>query len=243
MTGSLLLRGMIAGLVAGLLAFGFARTFGEPSVDRAIAFEEQMAAAEHAPEEPELVSRSTQAGIGLFTGIMVYSAAVGGIFSLVFASLFGRAGSGLTPRALAAVIGIAAFLAIVIVPGLKYPPNPPAVGNPDTISIRTALYFIMLAASLFGMGAAFTIAGKLRTQMGIWNASLVAGLAYIVFIAVVDLLLPAINEVPENFPAMTLYHFRIASVGIHVVIWTVLALLFGYLADRQLRQSGNYRAA
>ncbi len=199
MTGSLLLRGMIAGLVAGLLAFGFARTFGEPSVDRAIAFEEQMAAAEHAPEEPELVSRSTQAGIGLFTGIMVYSAAVGGIFSLVFASLFGRAGSGLTPRA--------------------------------------------LAASLFGMGAAFTIAGKLRTQMGIWNASLVAGLAYIVFIAVVDLLLPAINEVPENFPAMTLYHFRIASVGIHVVIWTVLALLFGYLADRQLRQSGNYRAA
>ena len=46
MTGHLLLRGMIAGLVAGLIAFGFARLYGEPQVDRAIAFEELMAAAE-----------------------------------------------------------------------------------------------------------------------------------------------------------------------------------------------------
>ncbi|MBN9053971.1 MAG: CbtA family protein, partial [Rhizobiales bacterium] len=71
MTGHLLLRGMIAGLVAGLVAFGFARVYGEPQVDRAIAFEELMAAAEApadgAAEEPEAVSRETQAGLGLFT--------------------------------------------------------------------------------------------------------------------------------------------------------------------------------
>lgn len=46
--GSLLYRGMLVGLVAGLIAFGFARLYGEPYVDRAIAFEESHEAAEEA---------------------------------------------------------------------------------------------------------------------------------------------------------------------------------------------------
>ena len=45
MVGSLLVRGMLVGIIAGLLAFGFARVFGEPPVDHAIAFEEQQAIA------------------------------------------------------------------------------------------------------------------------------------------------------------------------------------------------------
>ncbi len=242
MTGQLLLRGMIAGLIAGLLAFGFAHTFGEPSVDRAIAFEEAAAAAAHEAEEPELVSRQTQAGLGLFTGMMVYSAAMGGLFSLVFAATFGRAGR-LGPRSLAAVIGLAAFVALIVVPGLKYPPNPPAVGDPETIGVRTGLFFVMLVASIVGMGAAFALARRLAAQMGAWNAAIVSGLAYVVFITLVCLVLPAINEVPENFPALTLYNFRIASVGIHAVIWSVMSVVFGYMAEKQLSQSGNYRAA
>ena len=48
MVRELLIRGMIAGLIAGLLAFGIAKIFGEPQVDRAIAFEEQHAKAEAA---------------------------------------------------------------------------------------------------------------------------------------------------------------------------------------------------
>ncbi len=103
MSGHLLLRGMLAGLIAGLVAFGFARVYGEPQVERAIAFEELMAAAEApaagAIEEPEAVSRETQAGIGLLTGVLAYGVAMGGIFSLVFAGLYGRVGS-LSPRAL-----------------------------------------------------------------------------------------------------------------------------------------------
>ena len=42
MVGALLLRGMLVGVVAGLLAFGFAEIFGEPQVEHAIAFEEQL---------------------------------------------------------------------------------------------------------------------------------------------------------------------------------------------------------
>ena len=244
MTGNLLVRGMIAGLIAGLLAFGFARVFGEPQVELAIAFEEKMAALESpvAPEEPEIVSRQTQAGIGLFTGVMVYSVAVGGIFSLVFAGLYGRA-SQLGPRGLAAVLGVAAFVAIVIIPDLKYPPNPPAVGDPETIGVRTQMFFVLLVASIVGMALAFALAKNLAARMGTWNAATVSGIAYLAFVGIVMALMPEINDVPENFSAMNLYEFRLATVGLQFTIWTVISLVFGYLAERALGQSGNYRAA
>jgi hypothetical protein len=80
MVRNLLLRGMLVGVIAGLLAFDFARIFGEPQVDRAIAFEDQMSQAKGEAPEPELVSREMQAGLGLFTGVIVYSAAIGGLF-------------------------------------------------------------------------------------------------------------------------------------------------------------------
>src|SRR5262245_2836795 len=90
MVRSLLIRGMLAGFVAGLLVFGFASVFGEPLVDRAIAFESAMdeaKAGSHASmsmpveaAEPELVSREIQGTIGLLTGVTVYSTAFGGLF-------------------------------------------------------------------------------------------------------------------------------------------------------------------
>jgi hypothetical protein len=47
MVGRLLLRGMLAGVVAGLVAFGFARVFGEPPIEHAIAFEAHEAHTDH----------------------------------------------------------------------------------------------------------------------------------------------------------------------------------------------------
>ena len=115
MVTSLLVRGLLAGLVAGLLAFGFARIFGEPQVDRAIAFEQAIEHARHEAPAPELVSRDTQAGIGLFTGIVVYGVALGGLFSLAFAAAYGRV-AALSPRATAALLALLGFLAVVLVP-------------------------------------------------------------------------------------------------------------------------------
>ena len=40
MVGKLLMRGMLAGIAAGL-TFGFAKIVGEPQVDQAISFEEK----------------------------------------------------------------------------------------------------------------------------------------------------------------------------------------------------------
>jgi hypothetical protein len=77
MTGHLLVRGMLVGLLAGILAFGFAKTFGEPQIDKAIAFEDQMAQMHGDAPEEELVSREVQSTFGLFTGVVVYSVSLG----------------------------------------------------------------------------------------------------------------------------------------------------------------------
>lgn len=240
---NLLIRGMLVGLLAGILAFGFARIFGEPQVDRAIAFEEQMRQAQGAAApEPELVSRRTQAGLGLFAGVVVYGAALGGLFSLVFAFVYGRAGA-ISPRATAAVLALAGFLVIVVVPQLKYPANPPSVGDPGTIGTRTALYFIMLAMSLATCILALGLARRMRERLGDWNAVLLAILAFVLAIAVVDYMLPDINEVPDRFSAVVLWRFRIASFGIQAVLWATLGIAFGIAAEKYLAADQAYRHA
>jgi hypothetical protein len=225
---------MLAGVIAGILVFVFAYTFGEPLVDQAIAFEEAAAQAAGETAEPELVSRATQAGLGLFTGVMTYAIAVGGLFALAFAFVHGRF-SRLGARGTAAVIALAAFVAIVLVPAIKYPANPPAVGNPDTIGVRTEVFFLMIVVSVASLIAAVALARNLSARVGIWNAAIFAGAAYLVFIGLVQYLLPPINEVPENYSAMVLWRFRTASLGMHAILWAALGIVFGVLAEKRLR--------
>jgi hypothetical protein len=231
MIRSLLLRGLLAGVVAGLLAFGFASIFGEPQVDRAIAFEEHVEMAKGESAEPALVSRSTQAGLGLFTGVVVYSTAVGGLFALVFAFVHGRV-ARFSPRATAALLALAAFVSIVFVPALKYPANPPAVGDPETIGSRTVLFFVMLVISVAALVFAISLMRALLARYGTWNAALLAAASYVVIVGIAGYALPGVNEVPEQFSAVVLWNFRVASFGIHVVLWTTIGLLFGALTDR-----------
>ena len=107
------MRGMLAGLIASLLAFGFAKVYGEPQVDRAIAFEEHVShaaagAAEVHEHAHEIVSREVQATIGLLTGVVVYGTALGGLFALAFAFVNGRL-VRMTPRATAVLLAGSRF--------------------------------------------------------------------------------------------------------------------------------------
>ena len=249
MVGTLLLRGMLVGVLAGLLCFGFLKLFGEPPVDRAIAFEAQLdeakakvaideAAAKGLPPpkddaEPELVSRPVQSGLGLLTGTIAYGAALGGLFALGFALLYGRAGA-LGARATSALLAVSGFVAVYLVPNLKYPANPPSVGNPDTIGSRTALYFAAIVLSVAAMIACVTLGRMLLGRLAAWNAWLAAALAYLAAVVVMALVLPAIDEVPAAFPAVALWQFRIASLGAQALMWATLGLVFGALTERAL---------
>ncbi len=264
MVNQLLLRGMLVGVLAGLLAFGFARVFGEPAVNQAIAFEEASGGHSHgdatpvpaphihgadakdghahpaggadahshaaAEPEPELFSRSTQSGLGLFTGMVVYGAAMGGLFALAFAFTNGRVGP-LSPRATSALLALGAFVAITLVPALKYPANPPAVGDGATIGLRTQWFFMMLAMSIAALVGAVILARSLVARHGRWNAALLGGAAYVLVIGAVLVAMPTVDEVPAAFSATLLWQFRLAALGIQLVLWTTLGLVFGALVD------------
>jgi hypothetical protein len=233
---TLLVRGMLVGLLAGVIAFAFALVFGEPLIDRAIAFEEHMHELAGDPPEPELVSRAVQSTIGLLAGIVVYSCALGGTFALVFAYAQGRLGR-IGPRGTAAILAVAAFVVLFLVPQIKYPANPPSIGDPETIRSRTALYFAMIAWSLAAGIAALLVGRRLVGRFGSWNATLSGGAVYFGAVGLAMLVLPAVDEVPKDFPATLLWQFRMASLGGHVVLLGTIGLVFGALTERQ---QGHY---
>ena len=241
MIGKLLVRGLVAGFISSIITFGFATIAGEPSVARAIAFEESVATAKGDVPEPELVSRKTQAGIGLFTAVAVYGTSVGGLFALVFAYAHGRSGN-LSARALSGYLAAAAFVAIVLVPGIKYPANPPSVVEPGTIAYRTELYFLMLLVSVVSMVFSVKLRSGLEHRLGGWNASIGAGVVFVAIIVTAMAFLPDINEVPAAFPAVLLWSFRMAAWGMHAIIWGGTGLLFGAMSARMLSgASGSLR--
>lgn len=268
MIGKLLLRGMIAGMIAAVLTFGFAQIFGEPPIEAAIALEDQAAAtqadahtadmqpgtlphahdpAAHGASDHEaeaaaghdhgdgaVFSRSTQSGVGLLTGLVVFGAAIGGAFAVTFALLHGRLGPS-SPLALSILLGLAGFTVLALVPGLKYPANPPAVGSAETIGLRTTLFFGMVLASVVSAVIAISAGRMLAATQGKARASVIALALFAGLVAVACLALPSYNEVPASFPEDVLRHFRLASMGIRAVLWLGIGAIFGVAADRLLR--------
>jgi hypothetical protein len=231
MMSRLLGRGLLAGLVGGLIAFAFAHTFGETPIDRAIAFED----AHSVTADPVLVSRGIQSSVGLLTATCVYGLALGGLFALTFAVVQGRA-SRLRPSATAGLLALAGYVIVFAVPFLKYPANPPSVGDPETIGRRTALYLSMIAVSILAAIVAYRVGRAVGRPLG-------ALAAYIGLVGAAAAILPGIHEVPKGFPADTLWHFRLASLGTQACIWATLGLGFGPLADRLLLSRSRPAAA
>lgn len=231
---ALLVRGMIAGVIAGALALAVAYFLGESQVDAAIALEEAHSHAAHGGgEEEELVSRTMQATGGLATALLVFGVAAGGIAALVFAYALGRIGR-FGPRATAALVAGAALLTVYVVPFLKYPANPPAVGDPDTIGKRTTLFFLMVALSLLLAVAAVIIGKRLAPGLGNWNATIAAAAGFVLVIGLAYALLPSFDEVGKDFPATLLWKFRLSTLAVQATFWTGFGLIFGYLTERLL---------
>jgi predicted cobalt transporter CbtA len=241
MLRNLLICGLLAGVCGGLLATGFARVVGEPPVDQAIAYEEANAApaAAHTEttaahthgEEAPVVSRTMQRSLGLLTAAIVYGLAIGGLFAIAFAAVYGRVIRA-SPARTAVWLAAFAFVTIFLVPFVKYPATPPAVGNPDTIGTRTGAFLVMIAISLLAAIAAVRLRPILAERWSGTTSTLLAGAGYLVVVVIAGLLLPSVHEVPSSFPPETLFRFREASIGMHLVLWTTLGLAFAGTAQR-----------
>lgn len=209
------------GLAAGLGSALLLTVIGEPLVRAAIAVEEASATA---PAEPELVARSVQSGVGLFAAL--------GLAGTAFGLLFGLAHWGLRraqpdPFRRALWTGAALFGSLALAPWLKYPPSPPAVGDPATLGRRQGLYVSLLALSLALALCATALAGLLRRRG--WpehrRVAAVTAAVALAFGAAFALLPPAPDAVAV--PATLIWRFRLASLGGNAVLWGLLSVGFG----------------
>ena len=254
----LIARGLLAGAIAAVLAFLFARLCAEAVIGRAIAFEDGRTDAENAhgvhEHGVELFTRGVQANIGLGFGVLIFGVAMGALFAVLFCVVYGRV-RDVGPRPLSLLLAFAAFVAVYLVPFLKYPPNPPAVGQSDTIGGRTGWYLVMVLTSVVLTGAAVWLSGRLVTRFGTWNGRLLATAACLVAIVVVMELLPTVDETPQplrdtagtiiypGFPADVLYEFRLLSLGTQLLLWATIGLVFGALTGRLFREPAERRKA
>jgi Probable cobalt transporter subunit (CbtA) len=268
MEKDLLGRGVLCGAIAGLLTFVFSRIFAEPYVQKAIDYEAGRDAAQAVLDtsvkaaDSDLFSRTVQADVGMGVGMIAFGIGMGALFAIVYTVCLGRVGR-LRPRPLALLVAAAGFLGLYLVPFLRYPANPPSVGQADTIQQRTGMYLVMVLSSVALLALAVWLGQRLRARFGTWNASLLAGAAFVVAIGIVMLLLPSFgqpvtgrfaapaSETPlpvtdahgaisyPGFPADVLFYFRLYSVAGQLLLWSAIGLLFAPMADRLLGQSAG----
>ena len=217
----------LIGVVAGLLAATFLTVSAEPSIDRAIRIEHARATVTGAAPERELVSRGEQKGVGLFGAYALTGAGFGVLFAATFL-LLGRTRMPVFRRAL--VAGGVLAGALTVSPWVKYPPNPPAVGDPGTLGRRQFLYVSVIVLTVLVLAGLVWLAGRLRDAG--WDdphrVAAVVGAGVVVLLAVYALLPPAPD--PVTVPATLVWRFRLASLGGNLLLWTGLTLGFAVAA-------------
>jgi Probable cobalt transporter subunit (CbtA) len=226
-----ILRGALSGAVAGLLGFVFAKIFAEPVINQAIAYESgrddilaalnQAAGRVVAPDGPEIFSRSIQATIGVGSGIIAFSAAMGALVAVACLVLHGR--FSVRPRNLAWMTAGFGFLGVYLLPFVKYPANPPAIGHAATIAARGHLYLALVACSLVLLGLAVYLARKLAPRLGTLPAVLVSAVAFLVVYGVLIGLLPSLGNLPANVAATSQFGYARAATETPQPITNILS--------------------
>ncbi|MGA4841705.1 CbtA family protein [Streptomyces sp. G45] len=232
---SLLGRGLAAGGLGGLAAGLFSLLLAEPLMDRAIRAEEARS-HEHEPaggavqHHEELFSRSTQHA-GLVIALVVAGLAIGVLFAVAYAVVHRRDPRAHPwPRALACCA--AAFCAVSLFPALRYPANPPGVGDSGTVGDRQEMWLGAVAVSVLGMFLVWQVYVRLAHR----PLPVRQGAAAVTAVAVLALLW-ALPDNPDPVPVSPtlLWDFRMLSLASHVLLWAVFAAVFGGLGLRALR--------
>src|SRR6202012_1936281 len=167
-------RGALAGVIAGILGFVFARVFAEPVINQAISYESgrdswlaplnQAAGRPVTPGGTEDFSPTIQSTAGIAAGVIAFAAAMGALVAVSYLCLHGR--FKVRPRNLVWMIAAFGFSGVYLLPFVKYPANPPAIGHPFTIAARAQLYLTMVGGSLVLLGLAVFLARRLMPRFG-----------------------------------------------------------------------------
>ncbi|HJV08445.1 MAG TPA: CbtA family protein [Acidimicrobiales bacterium] len=221
----MLKQGVLAGMAGGAALALVLRLIGEGPIGRAVALE-------GGGGHDELFSRGTQQ-IGGMVGAVLYGAALGAVFTLAYALVRHRLRTTDDWRASVA-LAAAGFAGVFLLPFLKYPANPPAVGDPDTIGRRTALYLVAVGWSLVATWGGWRAWRALVAKGWPVAQAVPAALAVWVALAAIGLVALPANTDPVDAPATLIWQFRLATVAGAATFWSVVGLVFGWLRVRHV---------
>jgi len=218
---------LVSGFVAGTIHGAVNLAIVEPYLDEAISIENRnlftSGEAEDTPQfwvEYNSYRDWQKSGQLLAGGILGMS--IGALFGVVFAYSRNSLPKGHTVKktfVLAAIM----WLTIFIIPFLKYPANPPTVGDVDTVVLRSILYLSFIAISGFSAVGFFILYKKLQNKK-----KGLAFVGYAVFITTVFFIMP-VNPDEVKAPMDLVNGFRAMSVIAVTTFWIAEAIIFGML--------------
>ena len=236
-----IIRAVLVGIVAGLVAGVYHNVFTVPLMERAIALEEERAAAAQpadaqAEEEPPLVSLGAQR-VGMFIGMGI----LGAVFGLVFAGAYGLLRQSLPnsqPVGTAFIAGLLGFWALSFLVSVKFPFMPPGVGSEDSLVFRQGFQLLFHIMSALGVAGAILALNEINSgvesQQARQRLYALAVLVYAAFILFIFWLVPS-NPDPVEVPAGLLLRFNNLSLVGHLLIWGLTAAGFAWMLVRETR--------
>jgi predicted cobalt transporter CbtA len=233
--GAVLKAAVLAGLIAGAVTSGLHALILEPVIEQAIELEEQQMhqtpGQGHSHAEP-LIDRTTQRW-GLLLGFLLYGAIWGMLFGLVVYVTQGWLPPTWTVLRRGLLLALLVGWSVAMFPFLKYPGNPPGVGEAESIGYRQTLYFGFIGLSIAGVALVaggyqllHRIAASSSLRQRGWQMAL--GF-YVIYAVALYVSMPA-NPDPVEMPAQLVMTFRLLSFVGLLVFWGVLGGAFGWLA-------------
>ena len=221
-----LLAGCFAGTIHGIANLAIV----EPYLDEAIGIENQNLFASGEEEDTPQFQveyesyRIWQKGGQVLAGAIL-GTSVGALFGIVFAySRKVLPGEHHVKKAL--VLSGIMWFTIYFIPFLKYPANPPTVGDAETVVLRAVLYLSFIAISGFGAVGFYQLYKRLQKRKKI-----VAFIGYAAFISAVFSAMPA-NPDEVTAPMDLVNGFRVMSVLAVSIFWISLGIILGLFWEK-----------
>ena len=224
-TGIFILIVLLSGCFAGTIYGTLNLIIVEPYLDDAINIENQnLFSSGEEIDGPQFwveyyEYRSWQKGGQILAGAIL-GTSIGSLFGIVYAlskkSLPSRNNIGKT-----LILAGLMWFTLFVIPFLKYPANPPTVGDGETVVLRGILYLTLIAISGFLAIGFYQIFKRLKAKNKILPI-----IGYCVLISLVFFLMP---ENPDEIStSMELVNgFRVVAFLTGTVFWFTLALFLG----------------
>lgn len=225
-------RGGLAGACAGLASGLVSLVLAEPVIDRAITLEHERSVAAGEEHGAEVFTRSTQ-HVGLLVAAVLAGMALGLLFGLIY-SILHRRDPDADPWARSLRLAAAGFVGVSLLPFLRYPSNPPGVGDPDTVDARTAAWLAAIAVGIATVVAAGQVSGWLTRRAATQPVRQLAPVAVVLAGLALLFVLPSSTD-PIEVPADLLWTFRLLSLTGIAVLWAGLGVGFGIAGLRGAR--------